>query len=366
MMAEGQAVALAPSQLDLPKKRDDRDNLNSRLQKTWRSVLDGEATGWGGRVMDTARRIRESVLILTLSATGVALVPAGALGQVRERDVTITGPRGRTVERHLESRMGPNGLTRDTTITRPGGTFHSESHFGGPPPFGPGPRNVIVERNVFVNGGNPGINPWASFGLGAALGTGAGILLDRTVLAPPPPVFVGPPVYFAPQPPPTVIYNAPVPYLPAPPAQTIVVDPVAQQIARLTSHYAPSRREASAVLGRLGDARAVPALVERLKLDTDKSVRITAAQSLARIGDPKASIFLERSSIYDKKQEVRDAAAAALARMPRVVVQPPRVSANPGISSSTRGNPDTAISVPLLENAERVPPPPTPATGYGR
>lgn len=316
--------------------------------------------------MDMAGRIRKSVVILILSATGVAFVPAGALAQVRERDVTITGPRGRTVERRLESRMGPNGLTRDTTITRPGGTFHSESHFGGQPSFVPGPRNVFVERNVFVNGGNPGINPWASFGLGAALGTGAGILLDRTVLAPPPPVFVGPPVYFAPQPPPNVIYNAPVPYRPAPPAQTILVDPVGQQIARLTSHYAPSRREASAVLGRLGDARAVPALVERLKLDTDKSVRITAAQSLLQIGDPKAAIFLERASIYDKKQEVRDAAAAALARMPREVVQPARASAYPELSSSTHRNPDTAISVPPLENAERVPPPPTPANGSPR
>ena len=65
------------------------------------------------------------------------------------------------------------------------------------------------------------------------------------------------------------------------------MDPVGQQRARLASNYAPSRREAAAVLGRLGDARAVPALVERLKLDTDKSVRITAANSLAQIGDPK-------------------------------------------------------------------------------
>ena len=305
--------------------------------------------------MDTARRIRKSVLMLSLSVTGVALVPTGALGQVRERDVTITGPRGRTIERHLESRVGPNGLTRDMTITRPGGTYHREAVISGAPAFGPGPRPpVILERNVYVNGGGSGISPLASFGLGAALGTGAGVLLDRT-LAPPPPIYVPAPVYVAPVPPPTVIYNPPVAYQQAPPRQTVVVDPVAQQIARFTSSYAPSRREAAAVLGRLGDARAVPALVERLKLDSDKSVRINAANAIAQIGDPKSAIYLERASIYDKRQDVRDTASAALARMPKEIIAP-RASASNG----------PGLSIPALTDSERIPPPPTPGNGVRR
>ena len=318
--------------------------------------------------MDTARAFRKGLTVLILSTAGFTVLPADAIGQVRERDVTITGPRGRTIERKLESRNGPDGLTREMTITRPGGTYTREAHFSGPPAYAPGPRrDVIVERDVFVNGGRPGMNPWASFGLGAALGTGAGIVLDRTVLAPSPPVyFAPPPLYGPPLPPPTVIYNAPVPYRPAPPPPTVVIDPVAQQIARFTSSYAPSRREAAAVLGRLGDARAVPALVERLKLDTDKSVRIHAANALARIGDPKAAIFLERSSIYDKKQEVRDASAAALARMPHEL--PPQASAvsGPGLTSSLSTYPSGSVTVPPLNHSDGVPPPPTPGNGVRR
>jgi len=310
--------------------------------------------------MDTARRFRKSVLVLSLSVTGVALVPAGALGQVRERDVTITGPRGRTIERHLESRLGPNGLTRDMTITRPGGTYRREAVFSGAPAFrpGPGPRPpVILERNVFVGGGGPGISPLASFGLGAALGTGAGVLLDRTLAPPPPPVVVASPMVVAPLPPPTVIYNTPpVAYAQPPVQQTVVVDQVAIQTARFSSSHVASRREAAAVLGRLGDPRAIPALVERLKLDSDKTVRITAANSIAQIGDPKSAIYLERASIYDKRQDVRDAAAAALARMPKEVVVPQATaSTSPG------------ISIPPLSDSERIPPPPpTPANGLRR
>ncbi len=313
--------------------------------------------------MDVARRIRKGALVLTLSATGFGLIPAGALAQVRERDVTITGPRGRTVERHLESRLGPNGLTREMTVTRPGGTYSREAHFAGRPAFEPGPRPpVILERNVFVNGGGSGISPLASFGLGAALGTGAGVLLDRT-LAPPPPVYLAPPVYVTPAFPPTVLYNPPVVYQPVLPPQTVVIDPVAQQIARFTSNHAPSRREAAAVLGRLGDARAVPALVERLKLDSDKTVRINAANAIAQIGDPKSAIYLERASIYDKRQDVRDASAAALARMPRELIAP-QASAFPAPGLST--NPSPRLSIPPLDSSERIPPPPTPAYGSRR
>ena len=305
--------------------------------------------------MDTARRIRQGVFVLTLSGMGVALAPAAALGQVRERDVTITGPRGRTVERHMESRLGPNGLTRDLTITRPGGTYSREAHFSGAPAFRPGPRSpVFVERNVFVNGGGGGgISPLASFGLGAALGTGAGVLLDRTLAPPPPPVYFAPPVYVSPALPPTVIYSPPAVYQSAPP-QTLVVDQVAQQIARFSSSHVPSRREAAAVLGRLGDPRAVPALVGRLKLDSDKTVRINAANAISRIGDPTSAIYLERASIYDKRQDVRDAAAAALARMPREVIAPQA-------SVSHRGP-----SIPPLDSSEVVPPPPTPGNGLRR
>ncbi|MFO0953116.1 MAG: HEAT repeat domain-containing protein [Isosphaeraceae bacterium] len=205
------------------------------------------------------------------------------------------------------------------------------------------------------------------------VGTGATLLLNKAISSPPPPqpvyvapapVVVGPaPVVVAPAPPPAVVVNPPVRYIQAP-QQTIVVDPVAQAIGRLSSNHDNSRKEGAVVLGRLGDARAVPALINVLKTDRNKDVRIAAATALGQIGDPRGAIVLERAIVYDKKQEVRDAAAAALASMPR-----PAPSASLEVAPGTpvaQAYPNTNAasgSVPL-EPAEAVPPPPSPAPAF--
>src|SRR3954468_25089451 len=94
-------------------------------------------------------------------------------GQVvqRERDVTITGPRGRSIERSIRTERGPGYVDRQVNIQRPGGSLHTENFAarvpraaapirGGYVPPGPhggggcGPRPpVIFERNVVVNRG---------------------------------------------------------------------------------------------------------------------------------------------------------------------------------------------------------------------
>src|SRR4051812_48881137 len=108
--------------------------------------------------------------ISTGMALALGLGGASSRGQVVERDVTITGPRGRSIERNIRSERGPGYVDRQVTVHRPGGTFHSEAsalrvpravgpvrggyvptgHWGGG--YGHRPP-VFVERNVVVNRG---------------------------------------------------------------------------------------------------------------------------------------------------------------------------------------------------------------------
>jgi hypothetical protein len=324
-----------------------------------------------------------------LVATTIA-GPSWAQVVERERDVTITGPRGRSIERSITSERGPGFAERDVKIQRPGGTFHSNSTsilqrppanmhhgggFGGPGFSGPhhaggwgyGPRPFIGREVIINNGGGAG--SWLA-PLAVGLGSfGVGMLAGSALATPPPPVIAVPPPTYVVQPPPTVIYNAPQPYVasvpqPTQPPQTVVVDPVVDAVGRLQSHHANSRRDGALTLGQLRDPRAIPALVDRLRTDTDENVRAASATALGAIGDPRAAIYLERVTIYDKKQKVRDAAALALARLPREsapIAQPFQGPSSdlpvPSVSSMA---PRAAIA-PEPEPIEHVPPPPTPA-----
>lgn len=316
--------------------------------------------------MDKAGSIRKRLMVALGLGVGLGVfAPVGALGQVtRERDVTITGPRGNTIQRDFKSTITPGGIDRSTTITRPGGTFSRNVQINrmvpgfrpGPgawrPGWGPGPGPV------FIGGGGGGIGPGASFGLGALAGTAGGLLIGSALAAPRP---LPPPMYVAPGP--VIVQGAPAVVGQPVVAQPMAVDMVPQEIARLSSVFPGTRREAAGILGRMHDSRAIPALVERLKNDNDKSVRITAAHALADLGDPSAAIYLERSSIYDHKQEVRNASLAALARLPKLVPAPTQdvqtASRNPGPGFSSNVNLEPAPGV-------TVPPPPTPASGERR
>lgn len=276
----------------------------------------------------------------------------------RERDVTVTGPRGRTIERRVAVDRGPGYSDRQVQIQRPGGTYSREVRVAGgrpgPPMRGPGPGYhhgygfgprppVIIERNVF---GGPGA---------FALGMLGGAALTAPFWAPPiisPPVVVAPPVVVES---PAVVVQQPTVISSAP--STVIVDPldgVALAAQRLQSHYPGSRREAAQTLGRLGDPRGVPPLVDALKNDWFKEVRIASAQALGEIGGPEAETALERAVVYEKKEDVRDVAAAALnmARERHVVVQ----SAPP----VERVVESTVEETPRPATRRAVPPPPAP------
>jgi hypothetical protein len=298
--------------------------------------------------------------------TVVALTSGPALSiarsQVIKRDTIITGPGGRTVERKLESVRTPGFIERSTTITRPNGTISRSVVIprGGPAFVGRPPHHFrggwgYRPAPVVINNGPSALGAGL---VGAAVGAAGGLLLGRALSTPAPP----PPAYVMPATPAYVVQGAPPVTVaqPVAPAAPVVVaqDPIAVEVARLSSRHESSRVDAVGNLGRMRDPRAIPALVDRLKNDHSKDVRTAAATALGEIGDPNAAVILERAVIYDKKQEVRDAASVALSRLPRPTTVPaegaPATVTGPELTNAP------AVSPPQLEPAESVPPPPTP------
>lgn len=80
-------------------------------------------------------------------------------------------------------------------------------------------------------------------------------------------------------------------------------------IEQLGSEDLEIRKSAVVALGRIGDARAAPALVE--VLDEDAELIIPAADALAKIGDPRAFEAL-LALVGDERAAVRQAAVGAL------------------------------------------------------
>jgi HEAT repeat protein len=94
----------------------------------------------------------------------------------------------------------------------------------------------------------------------------------------------------------------------------------ARAVPALLAHLSEvqNRREMVDALGEIGDRAAEGALVERLKRDEYVPVRVRAAVALARIGDPAAMGALEHALRHDTEPTVvaaaREAAAALEAR----------------------------------------------------
>jgi hypothetical protein len=312
-------------------------------------------------------------LVLAIGASG-----APVWGQVveRERDVTVTGPRGRSVTRSVQTERGPGFVERQVNVQRPGASYHSQvvgqrGFRPGPgfrPGFGPGPRwgwgrpPVIVENF----GGGGGLPVAEALAIGGGM-FGLGMLANSALNSPPPP----PPGYPVATVPPNVVYNQPQPYTPGAqpqPQPTVVVDPVAEALGRLQSSHDHSRRDGCLTLGQLRDPRAVPALVDKLKNDWSREVRAAAATALGQIGDPRGVVPLERALEHDPRQVVRDASAMALSRFPRdVQMNPGATTVTAGVvtagATATAARPNTAVAtpnIPLEHPTENVPPPPTP------
>ncbi len=312
--------------------------------------------------------------LLRLAAVSLfaCTTPTGLRAQIVERDTTVTGPRGNSVTRSVTTERMGNMIDRQVSIRRPGGTITRNTEIfaprggpffgprpywggggfvGGPAFFGP-PLAVGVGLpavNLFVGGGGGGLGGggggMGGGGMGGGTGGGGG---------------------------PMTVYNAPVAYplstaaangaptqptpqpTPPPGQPTTVVDPVAESIGKLSSIHAHTRREAAITLGKYGDARGVPPLIDKLEHDFDKEVRMAAAWALAEIGDPRAMVPLETAKQFDKRADVRNVASKSLERMPREA--PPETQA----SASHRAHAPAANSSSAAD-AYGYPPRRTPA-----
>ena len=150
----------------------------------------------------------------------------------------------------FRSRRGPGGVERDITIHRPGGTFQQRRSSRGRTVtggWGPGPR--FGGPPVFVGGGGGGGSGPGARASSAGRWGRRGVprrarrcrrrrrpgrraaARDRRAAG----------RRHAAAPPPVVEYVPPVRYQPAP-QPTVVVDPVAQEIARFQSNHEASRR----------------------------------------------------------------------------------------------------------------------------
>jgi hypothetical protein len=273
---------------------------------------------------------------------------AGA--QTVERDTTITGPRGKTIQRDVEIKRGPGSIERQVQIKRPGGTLDRSVQvqrspaFGPwrPPIGGPWPRPAWIPRPVLVGPPAIGLGLTAAPLLNFSFGGGGGGIGGG--VGGPGPGMGGP---GGPGP------GGPAAGTPPPPDQTALLT------QRLQSVVPSHRKDAAYALGQSGDPRAIPSLVHVLKYDLMKEVRVASAIALGEIGGSESAVALERCAIYDHKEEVRKAATTALERLNSKARTAPPVSSAVGPSNAMPAPP--ATSSPFRESPPPALEPPAPA-----
>jgi HEAT repeat protein len=76
----------------------------------------------------------------------------------------------------------------------------------------------------------------------------------------------------------------------------------------------PTKMDAALALGLLGDARAVPTMIEHLENETDNQLKLALVRSLGWIGTPEVVPGLEKA-LTDKYPYVRKQSAVALKKI---------------------------------------------------
>ncbi|MFM7594446.1 MAG: HEAT repeat domain-containing protein [Isosphaeraceae bacterium] len=103
--------------------------------------------------------------------------------------------------------------------------------------------------------------------------------------------------------------------------QTRINDPVFDALARQLRDILPDRRrEAAFAMGQLRNPRAVPLLLDRLRVDLNKNVRKACVVAISQIPDPAIPGYLERVAIYDPNAEVRQLATNLMRKLTESVV----------------------------------------------
>lgn len=319
-------------------------------------------TGPAGRTVERSTSKSRGQRSVTVERSGPAASRTIAVerspGSVT-RSSSATGPRGASVDREVTVQRNPYAtqVNRQVRVAQAPGPQRT----GGPRPVVVN-RNTVV-RNTYVGGGFGGWGPpvvggFSSFNMFIGPPVPPAVIVPAPVVMAPPPVFVTPaPVVEVP--PPNVVYEEPQRFRAEP--ETIVVDPVRDALQRLQSGHDNSRRDGALTLGRLGDARAVPALMERLHFDGDTDVRAAAAYALGEIGDPQARTALVRAAQTDRKSKVREEAALALGRLdePRPIAVE-TLTTEESVPAPTTFKSANGMSKPPTEALLDVPPPPLP------
>ena len=109
---------------------------------------------------------------------------------------------------------------------------------------------------------------------------------------------------------------------------------------RLTSPRTERRRTAAIQMGRLGDPRAVPLLIQALQHDKQAEVRAAAARALGLLRAESAGGALDLARRKDSSGSVRREAKSALKLLPPSAVPPPQPAASddrrPATATGTR------------------------------
>jgi hypothetical protein len=118
--------------------------------------------------------------------------------------------------------------------------------------------------------------------------------------------------------------------------QTRVADPVFDSLSRQLRDILPDRRrEAAFALGQLRNPRAVPLLLDRLRVDLNKNVRKACVVALSQIPDPAIPGYLERVAIYDPNAEVRQLATVLMRRLTETVIVETPVEVGASVTTTT-------------------------------
>ena len=138
--------------------------------------------------------------------------------------------------------------------------------------------------------------------------------------------------------------------------QARTIDPVFDSLARQLRDILPDRRrEAAFALGQLRNPRAVPLLLDRLRVDLNKNVRKACVIALTQIPDPSIPGYLERVAIYDPNAEVRQLAANLMKKLSEAVVVETPIEVPVSVTTVNPALGGTVIQMPGAETVSQAP-----------
>ena len=138
--------------------------------------------------------------------------------------------------------------------------------------------------------------------------------------------------------------------------QSRVIDPVFDSLSRQLRDILPDRRrEAAFAMGQLRNPRAVPLLLERLRVDLNKNVRKASVVALSQIPDPSIPGYLERVAIYDPNAEVRQLASNLMKKLSEAVIVETPIEVPVSMNPVNTAIGSTIIQVPGTETVTNGP-----------